>query len=475
MTDSHDEKHVLLIEDTPSMALAYQSQLEGDGFTVTLAEDGAQAIAHLGQGAFPVVLLDLSLPDMDGLELMQRFEDQLEDVSVIVITADGSINRAVEAMRLGAYDYLVKPFAPARMLTTVRNASERVALKHELEDARKLGTRDQFHGFIGRSPAMQALYKSIDNIANSMASVFISGESGTGKEVCAEALHKAGPRARGPFIALNCGAIPKDLIESEIFGHLKGAFTGAISDRVGAAEMANGGTLFLDEICEMDIALQSKLLRFLQTGTIQKVGSSKTVNVDVRIICATNREPWSEVKAGRFREDLFFRLNVVPIAMPPLRSRGDDVTMLAHAFLERFAQEERKAISAFTPDAIARMESYQWPGNVRELQNVVRRAVVLNEGPLLGPECLELISKPDPVHISPPQISASEVPVAAHVNGHMPSFVGQSMEDIEKYVIDATIEHCRGSIPKAAGLLKISPSTIYRKMQNWEKTQQLEE
>lgn len=468
-----DEKHVLLIEDTPSMALAYQAQLECDGFVVTVAEDGAQAVAHLGQGAFPVVLLDLSLPDMDGLELMERFQSQLEDVSVIVITADGSINRAVEAMRLGAYDYLVKPFAPARMLTTVRNASERVALKHELEDARKLGSRDQFHGFIGRSPAMQALYKSIDNISNSMASVFISGESGTGKEVCAEALHKAGPRARGPFIALNCGAIPKDLIESEIFGHLKGAFTGAISDRVGAAEMANGGTLFLDEICEMDIALQSKLLRFLQTGMIQKVGSSKTVNVDVRIICATNREPWEEVKAGRFREDLFFRLNVVPIAMPPLRARGDDVTMLANAFLGRFASEEQKSITGFTSDAILRLESHSWPGNVRELQNVVRRAVVLNEGPLLGPESLDLVSTPNAIQGS--LEANSEVQVAPSANGHMPSFIGQSLEDIEKHVIDATIEHCRGSIPKAAGLLKISPSTIYRKMQNWEKNQQVQE
>jgi two-component system repressor protein LuxO len=378
-----------------------------------------------------------------------------------VVTADGSINRAIKAMQLGAYDFLVKPVAPERLMTTARNACEKSELVQEVQAVKHLRDRTQFHDFIGKSPAMQGLYKAIENVADSKATIFITGESGTGKEVTAEAVHKQGARAKGPFVAINCGAIPENLLESEIFGHLKGAFTGATSDRVGAALAANGGTLFLDEICEMDIKLQVKLLRFLQTGNVQRVGSSRTEKVDARVICATNRDPLTEVNEGRFREDLFYRLAVIPLELPPLRQRGKDITLIAEEFLRRFSEEENKAFQSFDHQAKQALNTHNWPGNVRELQNRIRRAIVMNEGTVLTADMIGSFVRDLPaIGRSASSGKAGEQPDSFPLDD-------MSMEEVEKFVIDRALAREGGNVPAAARALKLSPSTLYRKIERW--------
>ncbi len=371
--------NILLVEDSISLAELYAEELRQADLPVTHVELGKQALAAIRKSVPDVVLLDLGLPDMDGLDILRLIDEEQIPTTVIIITAQGSLNVAVEAMRLGAYDFLVKPFTGERLAVTVNNALERSELKRTVEVFKEDFARNSFHGFVGESLEMQAVYRVIESAAASKATLFITGESGTGKEVCAQAIHRSSPRAKGPFTAINCAAIPNELIESEIFGHVKGAFTGATSDRDGAATLADGGTLFLDEICEMDIGLQAKLLRFIQTGTFQKVGSGKEEKVDIRLVCATNRDPWQEVEAGRFREDLYFRLHVIPMHLPRLADRGDDVLLIAEHFLRTISEEEGKAFQHIAPDAAALISSYDWPGNVRELENIMRNAVVLQD------------------------------------------------------------------------------------------------
>jgi DNA-binding NtrC family response regulator len=325
---------------------------------------------------------------------------------------------------------------------------------------------NRFHGFIGSSPAMQAAYKTIKAAATSKATVFGTGESGTGKELAADALHHQSPRRSGPFIALNCGAIPRELIESEIFGHMKGAFTGATTDRDGAAKLAHKGTLFLDEICEMDLDLQVKLLRFIQTGTFQKVGGSSTEKVDVRFVCATNRDPWVEVQEGRFREDLYYRLHVIPLQLPPLRDRGGDKLEIAQHFLAQMGKEEGKPFEGFADDVAQIILSYDWPGNVRQLQNVVRNIVVLNDGKFITRDMLPPpLDRVDPTRAAPrPGAVAgpATAPAAASEADIRPLWM------VEKDTIETAISLCEGNIQKAARLLDISPSTIYRKRMAWD-------
>ena len=465
---------VLLVEDTPSLARLYAEYLRKLDCEVTIEPIGARALEFIRERPPEVALLDLQLPDMNGLEVLEKLQSERAPTGVVVITAHGSVNTAVEAMRLGAYDFLVKPFSADRLLVTVRNTVERLRLERIVETYREDLGRDRFHGFIGGSPAMQAVYHTIESAAASKATVFITGESGTGKEVCAEAIHRASPRRQAPFIALNCGAIPKDLMESEIFGHVKGAFTGAISDRTGAAAKANGGTLFLDEIAEMELALQTKLLRFVQTGTFQKVGETRQESVDIRIICATNRDPLAEVRDGRFREDLYYRLHVVPIQMPPLRDRGDDILAVARAFLVAYAREEGKHFRRFAVEAEARLAAYAWPGNVRQLQNVIRNAVVLNDGEEVTPEML-----PPPISGTGNGAMATDTGVSAPLPAAaMPGATMAAADagpivplwQVEKQAIEKAIDACDGNIPRAAALLQISASTIYRKKQVWDGT-----
>jgi DNA-binding NtrC family response regulator len=448
---------VLVVEDEPQLASLYAAYLEREGVVPQQVESGAAALAATADRAFDVVLLDINLPDMNGLEVLRNLAGRANAPSVIVITALGSINLAVEAMRAGAYDFLVKPFTAERFLVTLRNALERQRLAALVETYRE--ERDGYCGFLGSSPAMQAVYRIIDSAASSKATVFITGESGTGKELCAEAIHRVSPRRDRPFIAINCAAIPKDLMESEIFGHVKGAFTGAISDHEGAAKRAHGGTLFLDEICDMDPNLQTKLLRFVQTGTFTPVGGAQVQRVDVRFVCATNKDPLAEVEIGRFREDLYYRLHVIPIEMPPLRERGEDVRKLAEAFLQSMAAEEGKSFEGFSQETAELISAYDWPGNIRQLQNVMRSIVVLNAGGTVEASMLPAMLGR---RSGAPPLGETRADQPAEGGGDvLPLWI------IEKRAIEHAIALCEGNVPKAAELLRISPSTIYRKRQAW--------
>ncbi|HLN23943.1 MAG TPA: sigma-54 dependent transcriptional regulator [Patescibacteria group bacterium] len=461
---------ILLVEDSPSLASLYEEYLRGEPWAVELAETGASALEKLRARPPQAVLLDIRLPDMDGLDILRIIVAERIPCSVVVMTAHGSINTAVDAMRNGAFDFIVKPFPPERLVVTLRNALEHQRLNRIIETFKDDLDRTQYCGFIGGSLPMQAVYRVIEQAARSRATVFITGESGTGKELCADAVHRRSPRANGPFVAINCGAIPKDLMESEIFGHVRGAFTGATSDRDGAASRADNGTLFLDEICEMDLALQTKLLRFIQTGSFQRVGGSRTEQVDVRFLCATNRDPMGEVEAGRFREDLFYRLHVIPLHLPPLRERDDDVVAIANRFLADFAAEEHKAFHSFSAEAEAVLRAYDWPGNIRQLQNVVRNVVVLNDGEVVEPSML-----PPPLNRGivaqahrPGLAAGASAAQASPCAPGDPALSIRPLWQVEKDTIETAISLCDGNIPKAAALLGISPSTIYRKRVAWE-------
>ena len=501
---------VLLVEDTPSLSMVYQAALEKAGLNVTAVYRAREARQAFSEGENRIVLLDLMLPDGDGLDILREIHRASPRTKVIVITANGSINRAVQAMRGGAFDFLVKPFDDRRLLSAVEIAIRSLEMdaSEDQQSRTEVKPSAQTDGFVGSSPEMLRIYEMIRDIGRSTATVFITGESGTGKEIAAHAIHRHSIRKSGPFIAINCGAIPRDLLESEVFGHLKGSFTGAISDKAGAAAAADGGTLFLDEICEMDQALQTKLLRFLQTSMIQPVGAVEPRKVDVRIVCATNRDPVAEVKAGRFREDLFYRLHVVPILMPPLRDRGTDVLEIADSLLERFSQEERKRFVRLADDVRHNFCTYNWPGNVRQLENVLRNAIVLNDG-------LELTADMIPNEIAYParmmnsngpgllngghgmnghsnghQLSGYHQddyhPNGHHSNGHGTSgdpagseidtnvvlrgLVGSTLAVVEREFIEMTIRECDGSIPRAARILDVSPSTLYRKREAWDRS-----
>ncbi len=461
---------LLLIEDTPSLQMVYETILKSAGHLVHVEDTAQSGLAAFRKLRPPVVLLDLMLPDGDGLDLMTEMLALSPQTCVIVITANGSINKAVKAMRIGAHEFLVKPFDEQKFLNAVDNAlsahgiaSNGIASNGTASNGTAQKAAGQPLGaFIGTSPVMQAVYAKITSVARSMATVFITGESGTGKELCAQAVHDLSNRAHGPFIALNCGAIPSDLLESEVFGHLKGSFTGAISEKIGAAAAADGGTLFLDEVCEMDMNLQTKLLRFLQTSTIQPVGATRPRKVNVRILCATNRDPMEAVRRGQFREDLYYRLHVVPIHLPPLRDRGADVMEIATTSLKRFAAEEGRTFTGFEPDVVALLQRHAWPGNVRQLLNVLWNVVVLNDGPLVTRSMLpdeylrasEALPHPGPVG-----------PAAAQ--GLMESLDGQTLAQIEQYAIERAIARHGGSLPKAARELDVSPSTLYRKREAW--------
>lgn len=460
---------ILLVEDSPALAAVYQEYLKKLDNIVLWVDTLAKARDFYATYKPGLVLLDLRLPDGDGIDLLKAWHEAGNNSSVIVITAHSSIDVALEAMRYGAVDFIEKPFDAKRLLVTVKNTLAQRELAEKVEEYKEQYERDEFYGFVGKSPAMQSVYCILEAAAASIATVFVTGESGTGKELCAQALHRISPRRDKPFIALNCAAIPRDLIESEIFGHVKGAFTGASNEREGAALAANGGTLFLDELCEMDLDLQSKLLRFLQTGQVQKVGSNKLQSVDVRIVCATNRDPLKEVAEGRFREDLYYRLHVIPVCLPPLRERDDDAVLLARRLLRQYASEEGKRFKRFTAEAETRIKHYPWPGNVRQLQNVIRHLVVLNQGDevtlAMLPAPLNVPANPD----APPTTSATAMPppsVTAHEH--------QSRADIkplwlvEREAIEDAIRFCEGNIPRAAALLEVSPSTLYRKKSTWD-------
>jgi len=454
---------LLLVEDTPSILHLYHEFLAKLDIELIDAATGARANEVLRETIPDVVLLDLELPDTNGIEILRAIRSRKLPSAVIVVTAHGSVKVAVEAMREGAYDFIMKPFAPDRLLVTVRNALDRRRLE-TLAAANDIVNSGKFCGMIGASLPMRGVYNVIEGAAASRATVFITGESGTGKELCAEAIHQLSPRRDGPFIAVNCGAIPKELMESEMFGHVRGAFTGAVGNRTGAVAQAKGGTLFLDEICEMELSLQVKLLRVIQSGEYQKVGGSEVERTDIRIVCATNRDPWKEVQAGRFREDLYYRLHVVPCAMPPLRERDDDILLVARHFLTEYSKEERKAFDDFDAGAVERLRRYPWPGNIRELQNLLRNVVLFNQGTIVTEAMLARLDTAAVIRPVP------DSPVASLQRAErVPAGTIRPLWMIEKKAIEEALALCNGNVPRAAALLEINPSTIYRRKSEWDK------
>ncbi|CAA0086961.1 Regulatory protein LuxO [Zhongshania aliphaticivorans] len=467
------EKLVYVVEDSISSGALYSSYLEQAGYQTRHFTDGHSALLGIKEQMPDVLLQDVCLPDISGLEVM-RFAKERGDVPVIIITANSSIDIAVDAMRLGGFDFIEKPFSKDRLMTSVASACEQIQAEQtgRLKKNRSGSTTNKMKSvrdhFVGDSSTMNAVYNLLESAARSKASVFVTGESGTGKEVCAQSLHSASARASGPFIAINCAAIPTELFESEIFGHEKGAFSGAVSQRIGAAEQADGGTLFLDEICEMDLSLQAKLLRFLQTGSYQRVGGQKTLHSDIRIVCATNRDPAQDVAEGLFREDLYYRLNVIRVQLPPLRARGNDVITLANHFLREKNDSNDKHFLGFTNDAEAQIKAYPWPGNIRELQNVIENIVVIHDGDYIEGSMLESLN-----NVAQQLNNSPGTPPAPPLAQTMPTSINgvqniKPLWQVEKEAIESAISQCGDNIPLAAACLGVSASTIYRKIKGWE-------
>jgi two-component system response regulator HydG len=444
------ETRVLVVDDEASARSGLEKLLRQAGYRVNTAKDGNEALALAAEEPPEVVVTDLKMPEMDGMTLLAKLRESDRDLPVIVATAFGDVSSAVAAMRAGASDYLTKPIDFDALLMAIERARERRALRVEAENLRRqLRERDAegLQGLIGASPAMQKVYRVARQVAASRATVLITGESGTGKGELARAIHALSPRAKLPFVSLHCAAVPESLLESEMFGHEKGSFTGADKRRVGRFEQAAGGTLFLDEIGEISPLVQTKLLRVLQERSLERVGGNETISVDVRVIAATNRDLSAEVREGRFREDLYYRLNVVHLDMPALRLRGSDVLVLANAFLRRFAEDNKKPVEDFSEDARTKILAHRWPGNVRELENAVERAVVLCEGSRIEADDL-------PFEAAQPMRGPMRVP-------------GATMAEIERWAILATLEATGGSTAKAAELLDISVRTIQYRLHEY--------
>lgn len=445
--------YVAVIEDSILQAKTLERILLDAGFAARIYGTVSEALTAFALAPPAVAVIDLVLPDGTGVDVLEALKSSAPGCSTVMVTNNASVSSAIEAMRAGAFDYIVKPLNRERLVTTVRNAFERHELRAQVQKlaSAKAGRRG-FHSFVGSSVVMNAIYGTISSVAPSRAPVFIMGESGTGKELAATAIHAESTRRSGPFVALNCAAIPANLMESELFGHVRGAFTSAVADREGAAARASGGTLFFDEICELPLELQSKLLRLLETQTFQPVGAAREQQADIRFVSATNRDPLAEIAAGRLREDLFYRLHVVPLRLPPLRERGDDVLEIAAELLQRYASEEGKVISGFTPDAAEILRSYGWPGNVRELKNVMRNIAVLGEGSEVTPDMLAGLLQ-----------RAAIVQPSVGIRRPEPNQSIKPLWMVEQQAIRDALIVCEGNMQKAAAFLEISISTLYRK------------
>jgi two-component system, repressor protein LuxO len=478
---------VLVVEDLLALAIQYKSIVARLDVDVTVAGTVALAKRRIAEGPWHAALIDLNLPDGSGFEVMQALLAANPACSVVVITAEDSLDVAVRASQAGAFDFIQKPVEAERLLVTLRNALNASRLNQRVASL-QTGAPKQFEQFIGQSLEMQAVYKMIETVASSNASVCITGESGTGKELAAAAIHARSPRKAKKLVAINCAAIPKELIESELFGHARGAFTGAVTDRQGVFIEADKGTLFLDEIAELDLGVQAKLLRVLQTGEVKRLGEDKTRIVDVRIVCATHRNLAGRMRAGEFREDLFYRLFVVPIDLPPLRTRGDDIALIARDILARYALEDGKRFTDFSPEALAALGSYAWPGNVRELLNVIRAVVALNDAELVEWQMLPASLKTAPVEAKPwfslpdsPAVATANPAKAASTVRASPKplklitnaktgFDARQIRpwaDVERDTVDYALRAFGGNVAKAARALQVNPSTLYRKIQGW--------
>ena len=455
---------LLVVDDEATARRALARLLTEDGYEVDVAGSGEEALEKLLTAPPDVLLTDVRMPGIDGIELLTRARAIDPGLPVVIMTAYGTVRDAVEAMRAGADYYVTKPIDLDELALVLRRVHEHRALRREASHLReRVRQEHRFENLLGSSVAMQSLIKSVVQVAPSRATVLLLGESGTGKERVAQAIHQASPRRDAPFIKLHCAALAETLLESELFGHERGAFTGAGTRREGRFKMAHGGTLFLDEIAEVSPAIQVKLLRVLQEREFERVGGNETLKVDVRIVAATNRDLAGMVREGRFREDLYYRLNVVSLQLPALRSRRIDVPPLADHFLRRFAAEAGRELLGFTDEAMAALQAHDWPGNVRELENTIERAVVLCSGDRVDREHLALPTAgaaPRTASIAPP-------PVAGALGVAPPALPGSRLEDIERYAILSTLEACEGSTHRAADMLGVSVRMIQYRLREY--------
>jgi two-component system nitrogen regulation response regulator NtrX len=442
---SSPKTRIVVVDDEPSILLEIAGALKRhyDVLTVTSAEE---AEAVLGRERVDLLITDLRLPGKDGLALLEAAKSAVPDLPVVLLSGHGTIEEAVRAIRLGAADFLEKPFGPERLQVTVERALELRALQRENARLReRVGGADEM---IGTSKAIEQIRAEIAKVARTEAKVLVTGESGTGKELVARAIHRLSARARGPFEKMNCAALPKDLVESELFGYEKGAFTGAAQMKRGRLEAADGGTLFLDEVGDMSLETQAKFLRAIETGDIERLGATKTIAVDTRIVSATNKDLPSEIQGGRFREDLFYRLNVVPIHLPPLRARRDDVPLLVEHFVEIFSADHGRRRRTVTPEAMERLSRYSWPGNIRELRNLIERLLIMTDGDSIGPTEVEDALPPDSDEGPPSEIKAAR-------------------DRAERDTIQATLRQCDWNVSEAARRLGMDRGYLHRKIKRY--------
>ncbi|MGZ8267429.1 MAG: sigma-54-dependent transcriptional regulator [Burkholderiales bacterium] len=440
---------ILIVDDDEVVCKAVERALDDLGFAIDASTDPIAALEAVRKASYDLVICDIKMPGMDGMTLLERIKEYDPSILVVMMTGHASIESAVEAMKKGAQEYIAKPFPPAEIRLLVERAFERRRLVEEnLYLKTELKQLEGGDVVVGASPEMQHVFELAMTVAKTDSSVLITGESGTGKEIIARIMHFHGPRANAPFVTVNCSAIPEHLLESELFGHKKGAFTGALYSKRGSFELAHGGTFFLDEIGDMQLSLQAKILRVLEEKKVKKVGAEEAISVDTRVIAATNKDLAVEIREGRFREDLYYRLNIVQIAIPPLREHKVDIAVLARQFLNRFSTDMNKPLSDYSPGALDLMMRYDWPGNIRELKNAIERAVIF-----------AVPGEPIRMNHLPPQILAAAGQPARVVPGEF-----QSLKAMELDYIKQVLEACGGNKARASEILKISPSTIWRKL-----------
>jgi two-component system response regulator AtoC len=456
MAESENPKSILIVDDEANMRHMLQTMLNRYGYKVTTAKDGAEGLAMIGEQSFDFVLCDVKMPQMNGMEFLKAGRDRLLSTTVIMMSAFGNIDMALEAMKLGAYDFVSKPFKNEEIRLTIKKAEERERLKQEnleLKDRiRRMGGNLSFGNMVGKSQAMQTVFAMALKVARFDSTVLITGESGTGKELVAQGIHQESDRRSAPMVAVNCASIPDSLIESELFGHVKGAFTGAEKDKSGLFEAAEGGTLFLDEIGDIPVSLQPKLLRVLQESEIRPIGGSKSKAINVRVIAATSKELEKEMDSGQFREDLFYRLNVVPINLPPLRRRSDDIPLLCQFFITRFNETLGSRIKNISSAAMAALIQYDWPGNIRELENAIERAIVLADGSTLEIENFDFVK------------TGPSDPEGGVEGGYDGFSLKVAKAELEARMIRKALAATGGNRTHAANMLEISHPSLLSKM-----------
>jgi DNA-binding NtrC family response regulator len=446
---------ILVIDDSPEIVNLFSEFLRTEGYEVDTAEDGARGISLIERNSYDLIVTDLKMPDTDGMEVLKYIREHSPDTLCIILTGYGTVKNAVEAIKMGAYDYLTKPVKMDEILVTFQRAFEYRDLKREnLHLRNQLKKKYRFENIIGDSEKMEKVFEVMEKVADTDSTVLILGESGTGKELVAQAIHYRSYRREKPFVPVNCAAIPAELLESELFGHEKGAFTNAIRMRIGRFELANGGTVFLDEIGDMNPLLQSKLLRVLQERQFERVGGTKTIKTDIRIVAATHQNLKALVQQRKFREDLYYRLNVIPMEIPPLRERKTDIPLLAHYFLDQFNRRKKKKVRGIREDAMSRLRQYEWPGNVRELENTIERVIILLDGDLVTPADL-----PDKFH----EIPRAETAQTADIPESGIS-LDDAVNEFERNLILQALIKTGWVKNKAAQLLNLNRTTLIEKI-----------